>query len=93
MRLLYAAQRFETEALSVSDVAYRLQCSSPQSFGRHVRSLLGITCSEFRRRFPFPVALERFGRVMVDPYADQWRAFHPLGMEQERGSVVPDAPI
>lgn len=93
VRLLYAAQYFESEALSVSDVAYRLQCSSPQSLGRHVRSLLGITCTEFRRRFPFPVAVERFGRVMVDPYAAQWRAFHPLGADQDRGSVVPDAPI
>lgn len=93
VRLLYAAQYFESEALSVSDVAYRLQCSSPQSLGRHVRSLLGITCTEFRRRFPFPVAVERFGRVMIDPYAAQWRAFHPLGADQDRGSVVPDAPI
>jgi AraC-like DNA-binding protein len=91
VRLLYAAQYFECDALSVGDVAYRLQCSSPQSFGRHVRSLLGITCTEFRRRFPFPVALERFGRVMVDPYASQWRSFHPLGAELDRGGAVPDA--
>jgi AraC-like DNA-binding protein len=93
VRLLYAAQYFESDGLSIADAAYRLQCSSPQSFGRHVRSLLGITCTEFRRRFPFPVALERFGRVMVDPYVDQWRAFHPLGGEGDRGGVVPDAPI
>jgi AraC-like DNA-binding protein len=93
VRLLYAAQYFENEGLSVADAAYRLQCSSPQSFGRHVRSLLGITCTEFRRRFPFPVAVERFGRVMVDPYLDQWRSFHPLGGNVDRGSVVPDAPI
>ena len=94
IRLLYAAQYFESEGLSVADAAYRLQCSSPQSFGRHVRSLFGITCTEFRRRFPFPVALERFGRVMVDPYVGQWRAFHPLGKRGgPRECGAPDAPI
>jgi AraC-like DNA-binding protein len=90
VRLLYAAQYFENEGLSIADAAYRLECSSPQSFGRHVRSLLGITCTEFRRRFPFPVAMERFGRLMIDPYAERWRAFHPLGAEADRGGVVPD---
>lgn len=89
VRLLYAAQDMESEGLSLADVAYRMQYSSPQSFGRHVRSLLGITGTEFRRRFPFPVAQERFHRVMVDPYVRTWQHFHPLGREVERG-VVPD---
>lgn len=89
LRLLYAAQDLEHDGLSIADVAYRLQYSSPQSFGRHVRSLLGITGTEFRRRFPFPVALERFGRVMLDPYATTWRSFHPLGREVDR-AVLPD---
>ena len=75
IRLLYAAQYFEQEGLSVADVAYRLDCSSPQSFGRHVRSLLGVTCSEFRHRFPFPVAMERFLATMVRPHRVGWRRF------------------
>ncbi len=78
IRLLYAAQFMENTGLSIADVAYRLECSSPQSFGRHVRSLLGITCSEFRRRFPFEVAMERFLLVMADPYGEVWRGFRPL---------------
>jgi AraC-like DNA-binding protein len=86
VRLLYAAQYLESGGLSIADVAYRLECSSPQSFGRHVRSLLGITCSEFRRRFPFPVAQERFLRVMVDPYRETWAGFHPLSAS---GSAEP----
>ena len=89
VRLLYAAQDMENDGLSLADVAYRMQYSSPQSFGRHVRSLLGITGTEFRRRFPFPVAQERFHRVLVDPYVRTWQRFHPLGREVERG-VVPD---
>jgi AraC-like DNA-binding protein len=78
IRLLYAAQYFEQDGLSVADVAYRLDCSSPQSFGRHLRAMLGVTAGEFRRRYPFDVAMERFRRVLLEPYQSQWSAFHPL---------------
>jgi AraC-like DNA-binding protein len=78
IRLLHAAWLFETAGLSVADVAYRLEYSSPQSFGRHLRAMLGLTALEFRRRFPFPVAVERFVALMMDPYREIWRAFHPL---------------
>ncbi len=83
IRLLFAAQLFENGGLSIADVAYRLECSSPQSFGRHVRSALGITCSEFRQRFPFPIALDRFLRLFVDPYVNAWQGFRPIGPEAE----------
>jgi AraC-like DNA-binding protein len=78
IRLLYAAQYFEGGGRSVSDVAYRLDCSSPQSFGRTLRAMLGITPGEFRRRFPFPSALDRFLAQLVLPYRTVWAAFHPL---------------
>jgi AraC-like DNA-binding protein len=78
IRLLHAAFLFETVGLSVADVAYRLEYSSPQSFGRHLRAMLGLTALEFRRRFPFPVALERFVELMMEPYREIWRSFHPL---------------
>jgi AraC-like DNA-binding protein len=78
IRLLHAAFLFETVGLSVADVAYRLEYSSPQSFGRHLRAMLGLTALEFRRRFPFPVALERFVELMMEPYREIWRGFHPL---------------
>jgi len=81
LRLLYAAQYFENEGLSISDVAYRLECSSPQSFGRHVRAMLGITPGEFRRRFTFDAAIDRFVALLIDPYRPQWLSFHPM----ERG--------
>jgi AraC-like DNA-binding protein len=69
---------FETSGLSVADVSYRLEYSSPQSFGRHLRAMLGLTASEFRRRFPFPNALGRFLELMVSPYVPIWRTFHPI---------------
>jgi AraC-like DNA-binding protein len=78
IRLLHAAVLFERRGLSVADVAYRLEFSSPQSFGRHVRSLMGITTGEFRRRFPFPIAQRRFLDLMVAPYREALLAFHPL---------------
>lgn len=78
IRLLHAAFLFESSGLSVADVAYRLEYSSPQSFGRHLRAMLGLTALEFRRRFPFPVALDRFVALMLEPYREIWRGFHPL---------------
>jgi AraC-like DNA-binding protein len=78
-RLLHAAHLFEGGGLSIADVANRLDYSSPQSFGRHLRCLLGVTAGEFRRRLPFPAALARFRSTLVTPYRDRLRAFHPLG--------------
>ncbi len=78
MRLLHAAYLFQNPGLSVSDVAYRMDYSSPQSFGRHLKAVLGVTAGEFRRRFPFDVALARYVDLLVTPYREALRAFHPL---------------
>jgi AraC-like DNA-binding protein len=78
VRLVHATLLFERPGYTVADVAYRLDYSSPQSFGRHVRALLGITSSELRRRFPFDVALGRFIGLMVVPYREIWGGFRPL---------------
>jgi len=78
MRLLHASFLFQTPGLSVSDVAYRMDYSSPQSFGRHLRAVLGVTAGEFRRRFPFEVALARYIDLLIIPYREALRAFHPF---------------
>lgn len=52
--------------------------ASPQSFGRHLRVVLGITPSEFRSRFPFCVVLQRFMEHFVLPYQGTWKSFRPL---------------
>lgn len=78
MRLLHAAYLFDNPGLSVADVAYRLDYSSPQSFGRHLRAMLGVTAGEFRRRFPFDVSLLRYIDLLITPYREALRAFHPL---------------
>ncbi len=78
IRLLHAAYLFQNPGLSVADVAYRLDYSSPQSFGRHLKAMLGVTAGEFRRRFPFEVALTRFVDLLIAPYRETLRAFHPI---------------
>jgi AraC-like DNA-binding protein len=89
IRLLHAAYLFQTAGLSVADVSYRLEYSSPQSFGRHLRAMLGLTALEFRRRFPFPVALARFVELMVNPYVAIWRSFHPVAAGSWDGGEPP----
>ncbi len=77
-RLLYAAAFLGMPGLSVTDVTYRLGYSSPQSFGRHVRSEMGLTAAEFRRRYSFSVALDEYTARLVFPFRATFRAFHPL---------------
>jgi len=78
MRLCHAARLFDEGDLTIADVAYRLDYASPQSFGRHLRIVLGITPSEFRTRFPFCAVLSRFLDRFVHPYRQTWRTFRPL---------------
>ena len=78
IRLLHAAHLFRNPGLAVADVAYRLDYSSPQSFGRHLKVMLGVTAGEFRRRFPFDVAVARYIDLLITPYQEALRAFHPL---------------
>ena len=78
VRLVHAAALFEISSLSVSDVAYRLEYSSPQSFGRHVRALLGVTAGEFRRRFTFAAALEDYVTRLIVPFRVTFSTFHPI---------------
>lgn len=77
-RLVYAAALFESNGLSVGDVAYRLEYSSPQSFGRHLRAVTGMTATEFRNRYTFARALEEYVTRLVIPFRSTFRTFHPI---------------
>jgi AraC-like DNA-binding protein len=85
IRLLYAAAFLELPGLSLSDVAYRLEYSSPQSFGRHVRAFVGTTATEFRARYPFDIALGDFLERLIVPFQHTFSTFHPL--EQGVGNL------
>ena len=60
-----------------ADVAYRLEYSSPQSFGRHVRAGVGLTAGEFRARYTFDRALKDFVAQLIEPFQAQLRNFRP----------------
>ena len=77
-RLLYAAALMEIPGFSVADVAYRLEYSSAQSFGRHMRAVLGATAGEFRRRYTLTVALDEYTSRLIAPYRATFRGFNPL---------------
>src|SRR5438445_453196 len=64
--------------LGATGIRSAVDCSEPQSLGRHLKAMLGVTAGEFRRRFPFEVALERYVDLLITPYRDTLRAFCPL---------------
>lgn len=77
-RLVRAASLCENPGWSIATVANTLDYSSPQSFGRHVRTLLGVTAQRFRERYDGPAMLDRFREELVLPYRVVLRRFAPL---------------
>ena len=77
-RLIFAARLFENPGLSMSTVALRLDYSSAQSFGRHIRITLGLTGKQFRDQYDGRGMLQRFRDDLVARYLEQWLAFDPL---------------
>ncbi len=86
-RLLRAARLFEDPGHSIADVANALEYSSPQSFGRHVRTLLGITAGEFRRTHSVAQMLERTLAELIRPHRDALRELRPLARQSGVRSV------
>jgi AraC-like DNA-binding protein len=77
-RLVRAARLFENVGFSIANVANHLDYSSPQSFGRHVRTLLHITAGEFRERYDGASMFMRFRTDLVVPYETGLRQLRPL---------------
>lgn len=78
-RLVRAARLLENAGLSIANVANQLEYSSPQSFGRHVKGLLGMTGQHFRETYDGEGMLDCFRRELVVPYARELRVFKPGG--------------
>jgi AraC-like DNA-binding protein len=76
-RLIRAAKLFENPGLSVASVANYLNYSSPQSFGRHVRTVMQMSPVLFRETYDGTGMLQYFRSELVLPYADTLRAFRP----------------
>ena len=90
-RLVRAARLLENPGLSITHVANALEYSSPQSFSRHVQTLLHCTAAEFRRTHDGEGMLERMRRELVLPYADALRRFEPFAATPQ-WSVLRDRP-
>jgi AraC-like DNA-binding protein len=77
-RLVRAARVLENPGLSIADVSNHLDYSSPQSFGRHVRTMLSLTAVEFRQRYDGESMVRRFREELVLPHRETLRSFTPL---------------
>src|SRR3982750_3604411 len=77
-RLVRAARLFENSGFSIANVANHLDYSSPQSFGRHVRTLLHMTAGNFRRQYDGAGMFDRFREELVLPHITVLRALRPL---------------
>ena len=88
-RLLRAARLLEDPGHSLADVANALDYSSPQSFGRHIQTLLGVSAGEFRRTHDAARMLDRFLEELVRPYVGAWRTLQPLVVRPGMRSVPP----
>lgn len=76
-RLIRAARLFENPGLSVARVANHLDYSSPQSFGRHVRTVMRMSPVKFRTTFDGQGMLQYFRTELILPYVDVLCTFRP----------------
>lgn len=76
-RLIRAARLFENPGLSVARVANHLDYSSPQSFGRHVRTVMKMSPVRFRTVYDGQGMLQYFRTELILPYVDVLRVFRP----------------
>lgn len=93
-RLIRAARLFENPGLSVARVANHLDYSSPQSFGRHVRTMMQMSPVRFRSIYDGQGMLQYFRTELILPYADVLCVFRPSAAypgwmpKPEKGSVT-----
>ena len=80
-RLARAARLLENPGCTLAAAADLLDYSSAQSFGRHVRTQLGVGAAEFRRSFDSAAMLARFQEELVLPHRERLRVFSPLRAE------------
>lgn len=76
-RLVRAARLFENSGLSVARVANHLDYSSPQSFGRHVRTMMKVSPVTFRSLYDGQGMVQYFRRELVLPYVGTLSTFRP----------------
>jgi hypothetical protein len=73
--------RLVCAGLSVTLVANELDYSSPQAFGRHLRSIVQLTAIQFREKYDGEGMLQRFRDELILPHVPRLRVFDPLGLD------------
>jgi AraC-like DNA-binding protein len=85
-RLVRAARLFENSGFSIANVANHLDYSSPQSFGRHVRTWMKLTAVQFRETYDGEGMLQRFREELILPHLQIIRHLRPLTPTWSTGS-------
>jgi len=77
-RLVRAAHLLENPGYSITQVAFLMEYSSPQSFSRHVSGVLQLGAAEFRRAHTGDSMLRLMRETLVLPYRERFRDFDPF---------------
>lgn len=77
-RLVRAAHLLENPGFSITQVAFLMEYSSPQSFSRHVTGVLQLGAAEFRRTHTGESMLQHMRDALVLPYRERFRGFDPF---------------
>lgn len=80
-RLIRAARLFENPGFSIASVANHLDYSSPQSFGRHVRTVMKMSPVVFRQRYDGDTMLRHFREELIIPYVSTLCKFSPVAAQ------------
>ena len=87
-RLMLAADRFERPGSTITEITHVLHYSSPQSFGRHTRRMLGISAATFREQYDGDGMLALYLERLVRPHRDALARLSPTGAHEGRAPVV-----
>lgn len=87
-RLTLAASRFELPGATITEVAHGLNYSSPQSFSRHTRRLLGLPAAGFREQYDGDGMLQLYLERLVRPHRAALARLSPTGAHEGRAAVV-----
>lgn len=80
-RLIRAARLFENPGFSIASVANHLDYSSPQSFGRHVRTVMKMSPVAFRQAYDGDAMLRYFRSELIVPYVSILKKFSPVAAQ------------
>lgn len=78
IRLIRAAYLLQNPGFSIANVANHLHYSSPQSFGRHVRVMTGLSALTFRKQQTVESLVDEFLANLVLPFKRTFDTFEPL---------------